>query len=97
MIMPAKVEPREGYRIWIAFQDGVEGEVDLSRHAGKGVFKAWEDPEFFATVRIDAPWRALTWGDTDQLDLCTDTLYMELTGKTVDELMPVVDEAQPVG
>lgn len=24
-----EVEPRGGYRLWIQFQDGVEGEVDL--------------------------------------------------------------------
>ena len=26
-----KVEPRGGYRLWLQFQDGVEGEVDLER------------------------------------------------------------------
>jgi hypothetical protein len=25
----AKVEPRGGYRVWLQFQDGVEGEIDL--------------------------------------------------------------------
>ena len=96
MIKPTKVKVLKQYNIWIEFEDGVRGEADLSRHAGNGVFKAWDDPEFFATVRIDAPWRALTWGDTDQLDLCTDTFYMELTGLTVGEMFALEEEAHPV-
>ena len=40
---PVAVEARGGLRIWIRFQDGEEGEIDLSDLAGMGVFKAWED------------------------------------------------------
>ena len=96
MIRPKKVKPLDGYKIWIEFEDGVQGEADLSRLAGKGVFKAWDDRELFNTVRIHFPYRAIVWGDSDALGLCTDTFYMELTGKTVDELMPVVEEGQRV-
>ena len=96
MIKPKKVKALDDYKIWIEFEDGVSGEVDLSRHAGNSVFNAWDDCAFFDRVKIDAPYRALMWGDTDEVGLCTDTFYMELTGKMIDELMPVVDEAQPV-
>ena len=83
MTVPTDVETREGYRIWIKFKDGVEGEIDLSHLVGKGVFKAWEDREFFEDVRI-TPYEAVTWGE--DLDLCPDTFYLELTGKTVEEV-----------
>ncbi len=96
MIKPTKVKALDGYKIWIEFEDGIQGEADLSRHAGKGFFKAWDDRNVFESVRIDAPYRTLIWDDSDDLGLCTDTFYMELTGKTVDELMPVVDEVQSV-
>ena len=43
MLKPIAVEPREGYRIWVRFNDGMSGEVDLSAMAGKGVFTAWND------------------------------------------------------
>ena len=85
MVKPTKVEPLDGYKIWIEFEDGVKGEADLSRHSGKGLFKAWDDREIFNSVRIDAPYRALIWADSDDLGLCTDTFYMELTGMTVEE------------
>ena len=43
-------EPRPHYRLWVRFEDGVEGEADLSDVAGRGVFKRWTDrPEEFAS------------------------------------------------
>ena len=96
MIRPKKVKPLDGYKIWIEFEDGVQGEADLSRLAGKGVFKAWDDRALFNTVRIDFPYRAIVWGVSDALELCTDTFYMELTGKTWDDLVAVIDEVTTV-
>lgn len=40
-----KVEPRGGYRIWLQFQDGVQGEVDLAPLLKfEGVFAPLRDP-----------------------------------------------------
>ena len=96
MIQPTKVKPLDGYRIWIEFEDGVKGEADLSRLAGRGIFKAWDDREVFESVRIDFPYRAIVWGDSDMLELCTDTFYLELTRTTWDELVAAYEEVQPV-
>ena len=85
MIRPIAVEPRDGYRIWVRYSDGIEGEIDLSDMAGRGVFAAWNDRTFFETVRV-ADGGAIAWGD--DLDICPDALYMELTGKSVVEVMP---------
>lgn len=43
------VRTLEGFRIWIKFSDNVEGAVDLSDVAGKGVF------QFGKTVRFLRP------------------------------------------
>jgi len=80
-----KVRVLEGYRLWLRYTDGVEGEVDLSDLAGRGVFEAWKDRRLFEDVRIDDS-GALVWGN--QLDLCSDALYLRLTGKTSEELFP---------
>lgn len=73
-----QVEPRNGFRIWLRFDDDVEGELDLSDLAGRGVFAAWSDRDFFESVSL-GPDRGITWpGD---LDLCADSLYLDLTGK----------------
>ena len=38
----------------------------------------------------------IKWGGSDELELCTDTFYLQLTGKTYNELIPSVDEVAPV-
>ena len=89
MTIPTHVESRNGFRIWIEFDDGVQGEIDLSHLVGKGVFKAWEDRDFFEAVRL-SPYQAIVWGE--DLELCANAIYMEITGKTIDEVLPVADK-----
>ena len=85
MTKPVAVEPRDGFRIWIKFQSGEEGEINLSHLAGRGVLGAWADRRFFESVTINS-YGEIAWGDV--IDLCPDALYMQLTGKTVEEVMP---------
>lgn len=85
MIRPTDVEPRDGYRIWLRYSDGVSGEVDLCDLAGRGVFAAWKDRSFFETVHLSEA-GAIAWGE--DIDLCPDALYMQLTGKSVEDVMP---------
>jgi len=84
LIKPTQVKPLDGYRIWIEFEDGVQGVVDLSAYAGRGVWKAWEDRSLFESVNITS-YRAIGWGDTDVLDMCSDWAYMQVTDTTVDD------------
>ena len=85
MPRPIAVEPREGFRVWVKFDDGEEGEVDYSDIPRDGVFEVWNDREFFERVHIDR-YGAVAW--PGELDLCPDAAYMRLTGKTVEEHMP---------
>ena len=83
MIRPVEVQPREHCRIWLRYQDGTEGEVDLSELAGRGVFAAWDQEGAFAKVKLGTH-GAIEWpGD---LDLCPDALYLRLTGKQSEEV-----------
>ena len=75
----------EPYRIWLRYDDGVEGEVDLSDVAGQGVFAAWEDRSFFAGVHL-GPAGSIAW--SDRIDMCGDALYLKITGMTPEELFP---------
>ena len=83
MIDAVNVEPRDGYRIWLRYSDGVSGEVDLSDMAGRGVFKVWLDRTFFEGVHVSGH-GSIAW--SDDIELCADALYMELTGKSAEEL-----------
>ena len=84
-MQPVGVETREGLRIWIRFRDGNEGEIDLSHLARKSVFNAWTNRSFFDSVCINS-FGEVAWGD--EIDLCPDALYMQLTGKSPEEVLP---------
>ena len=74
------VAPREGYRIWLHYDDGVAGEIDLSHLAELELFKGWHDRRYFETLRIGAH-GGVEWDD--DVALCGDALYLELTGQVV--------------
>jgi hypothetical protein len=74
-----EAEARGDFRVWLRFEDGMEGEVDLSDLAGKGVFKRWlDDPSEFAQVRVDTESGTIVW--PGGLDVAPDRLYSDLAG-----------------
>ncbi len=61
-------EPRPNYSVWIRFDDGLEGVVDLGHLVGKGVFAEWESVEFFNQVHVDPKSDTIAWGEDIDLD-----------------------------
>lgn len=47
--------------MWVRFNDGSEGEVDLSGELDGPVFEPLKDPEIFAQVRLDPDTHTLVW------------------------------------
>lgn len=88
MIRIIEARVLEPYRVYLTFSDGAAGEIDLSGLTDRGVFTAWRDRGFFADVNVGSHGRSLEWGD--ELDLSADSLYLTLTGKTVQELFPTL-------
>ena len=82
-----EVKPLQKFRLWLRYDDETTGEVDLSDLAGRGVFNAWENEEFFKVVRIGSHGE-LMWGE--DLDLCPDSVYMRLTKKSPEEVFPIL-------
>ena len=80
-----EVRPSDGYRVWLRFSDGAQGEVDLSDLAGRGVFAAWTDPNVFTAVRVEDG-DGIEW--PGEIDMCPDALYLRLTGKAVEGIFP---------
>jgi hypothetical protein len=70
-------EARSGYRVWVRFADGVEGEVALSELVGRGVFARWNDPAEFGKVFIDEETGTLAW--PGGIDLAPDALYRDVS------------------
>jgi hypothetical protein len=83
MIRPIEIKPLDSFKIWIKYSDGKDGIIDLSDLAGKGVFSAWNDYDFFKRVTIGSAGE-IVWGD--KIDLCPDALYLRLTKKKPEEL-----------
>lgn len=63
--------PKENYWVWIKFDDGLSGEVDLSHLTEKGIFKdAWKTPQMFSSVSINPETNTLSWKlEDDEVDL----------------------------
>ena len=83
----ARVEVLPDYRVALSFANGVQGVVDLSDLAGRGVFALWNDYAEFRRVRI-GDHGELVWAE--QVDLCPDSLYMKMTGKTPEDVFPAL-------
>lgn len=92
LIRPIRVEARPGYRLYLEFADGTNGEVDLSRLVGRGVFSVWNDYQFFENVSLGNH-REIKWDD--EIELCADSLYLELTQKSPEDLFPELQREQP--
>jgi len=63
------VEPLEGYRLRLRFEDGAEGEVDVSAMIGfTGVFEPLRERAAFAAVRVDPELGTVVWPNGADLD-----------------------------
>ncbi len=80
-----------GHRIWLRFEDGVEGEIDLLKHLGefRGVLRPLEDPAFVAKVFIQPDFKTITW--PGELDLDPVVLYCAVKGIPV----PTYEDSPP--
>jgi hypothetical protein len=87
MIKIIDVKVLDHYQLSLVFNDGVQGTVDLSDLAGKGVFKLWRDRKAFKSVQIGSGGE-LVWND--QIDLCPDSLYLKATGMNPEDLFPTL-------
>ena len=85
-----QAEPLSDSRLRLQYADGVTGIVDLSHLVGKGVFRLWDDVKAFQRVSIGTA-SELCW--SEEVDLCADALYLEITGKQPDEVFGNLSKA----
>ncbi|MEQ1893004.1 MAG: DUF2442 domain-containing protein [Planctomycetota bacterium] len=63
-----------GYRVWLRFEDGLEGELDLGETITfRGVFAKLRNEREFARVRVDPELGTITW--PGGADLAPEKLY----------------------
>ena len=72
-----------GFTLHVKFLDGVEGDIELSDLVGKGIFKLLQSQELFAKAYNTG--YSIAW--SSELEIDSDTIYMEISGKSIDELL----------
>lgn len=75
-----KVKPLENYRLYLRFEDDVEGEIDVTGLIDfVGVFAPLRNHEYFVQVRVNPELGTICW--PNQADLDPDVLYSIVTGQ----------------
>ena len=64
------------YTLWLRFEDGSSGEVDIKPSLKGPVFEPLRDIEFFKQVRIDPEIGTIVW--PNGADVAPETLYERL-------------------
>ena len=72
----------EGYTLHLKFQDGIEGDVDLSDLVSGGIFKVLQDKELFCKAYSNG--YSLAW--SDELEIDADNLYLDVTGEKMSRV-----------
>lgn len=80
-----EAQARGGHRLWLHYDDGAEGEIDISDFVGHGVFATLLDAAIFARVHV-GPSGQIMW-NVDQ-ELCADAMYLRLTRRSPEEIFP---------
>ncbi len=62
--------------VWLRFEDGAEGEIDLAKSLRGPVFEPLQDPAFFARVRVNPELGTIVW--PNGADIAPETLYAKL-------------------
>lgn len=77
-----EVRPLDGYRLFLRFEDGAEGEVDVAKMVQfEGVFAPLAERDFFLQVRVNPEIGTICWPNDADLD--PDVLYSFVTGEKI--------------
>jgi hypothetical protein len=61
MFRVAKARYVSGFTVWLRFNDGLQGEVDLSGELQGPVFEPLKDPKVFRTFTLHPELHTITW------------------------------------
>lgn len=79
MMIPKLTEAKHvsGYRVWLKFEDGKEGEIDLEKELWGEIFEAVRDAKRFKEFRVDPELNTLTW--PNGADFAPEFLYRRIS------------------
>ena len=65
-----------GHRVWLKFEDGAEGEIDLSGELRGPIFEPLRDPDYFARLAVSPDLGTISW--PNGADFAPEFLYEKL-------------------
>lgn len=65
-----------GYKLWIRFEDGTEGELDLEQDLWGPVFEEIKDKKLFSSVTVHPELNTITW--PNGADFSPEFLYRKI-------------------
>ena len=83
-----EVKPLEGYRLFVRFEDGVQGVIEVSDLVRfEGIFAPLKDLGQFRQASVNPELGVVCWSNGADLD--PDVLYACLTGKPIEIGSPI--------
>ena len=76
MVRVIEAKHVKDYTIWLRFQDGTEGEVDLKDELYGEVFEPLKDIDYFKSFIVNPEWHTIVWPNGADID--PDVLYLGL-------------------
>jgi hypothetical protein len=73
LVHVTEVEVVGSHRLRLSFDDGAEGQVDLSSWRWRGVFEPLADPDYFRQVTLDKELGTIVW--PNGADIAPETLH----------------------
>ena len=61
IVWVTKAKPLGGYRVWLEFNDGLRGEIDLEDRLFGPVFEPLKDPTYFGRLEVNADLDTIVW------------------------------------
>ncbi len=78
------VQPKENYQLYLKFEDGKEGIIDVSGLVEfTGIFEPLNNLDYFKTVKLNPEWGTIYWENGADLD--SDVLYSIITDEKLPE------------
>ncbi len=81
--LPIEVKSLGKYKIFIKFDDGVDGEFDFADFSKKGMLSIWESEGVFDKVYIGKEGACVAWNDEIEFDSLN--IYLKLTNQTFEK------------
>ncbi len=76
MTRVVEAKPLPGQRLWVRFDDGLEGTYAVQPERRGGVFQRLCDPAVFNAVKINVDFGCVEW--PGGIDLCPNAMHAEM-------------------